>query len=204
MPPARRGIVKGTTHVMNHKREAIAQLRGLGHSGSKISSAVDVPKSTVNRIIREITDRGTVNRVKGSGRPRITTASEDERIVLTVKRDRGVTSKEICKKLVHLQVSDKTIRRRIGELTNLKSCLKIRKPFVRPTNRKRRIRWRIDRLRYAIEQWSSFLWSDVSPLVSRLSQKARRWRAISERSCAFAISGSVKRDDKAMAWVSLR
>ena len=61
-------------------------------------------------------DRGAVNRVKGSGRPRITTASEDERIMLSVKRDRNITSKEICKKLVHLQVSDKTIRRRIGEM----------------------------------------------------------------------------------------
>ena len=150
------------------------QLRGLGHSGQEISSALAIPKSAVNRIIREITDRGAVNRRKGSGRPRITTASEDERIVLTVKRDRGITSKEICKKLVHLQVSDKTIRRRIGELTNLKSCLKIRKPFVRPTNRKRRIRWCMDRLHYAIEQWSSFLLSDESPFVLRLCQKARR------------------------------
>ena len=80
------GIVKGTTHVMNQKREAIAQLRGLGHSGSKISSAVDVPKSTVSRIIREITDRGAVNRVKGSGRPRITTASEDDKIISIAKK----------------------------------------------------------------------------------------------------------------------
>ena len=162
---------------MSHQREAIAQLRGLGHSGSKISSAVDVPKSTVNRIIREITDRGAVNRVKGSGRPRITTASEDERIVLSVKRDRGITSKEICKKLVHLQVSDKTIRRRIGELTNLKSCLKVRKPFVRPTNRKRRIRWCMDRLHYTIEQWSNFLWSDESPFVLRFSLSINAFNA---------------------------
>ena len=194
------GIVKGATQVMNHKREEIVRLRDMGHSGNNISSALSIPKSTVNRIIREVADRGAVNRRKGSGRPRITTASEDERIVLSVKRDRGITSKEICKKLVHLQVSDKTIRRRIGELTNLKSCLKIRKPFVRPTNRKRRIRWCMDRLHYTIDQWSNFLWSDESPFVLRLSQKTRCWRAISERNCTFAISGSVKHDDKIMVW----
>ena len=62
------GIVKGTTHVTEHKREAIVQLRGLGHSGQEISSALAIPKSTVNRIIREVADRGAVNRMKGSGR----------------------------------------------------------------------------------------------------------------------------------------
>ena len=194
------GIVKGTTHVMNHKREAIAQLRGLGHSGSKISSAVDVPKSTVNRMIREITDRGTVNRVKGSGRPRITTASEDERIVLSVKRDRGITSKEISAKLTPVVVSDKTVRRRIEELTDLKSTFKIRKPFIRPTNRRIRVRWCMDRLHYTIEQWSNFLWSDESPFVLRFCQKTRCWRLSSERNCTFAITGSVKHDEKIMVW----
>ena len=68
------GIVKGSTHVMEHKREAIVQPRDMGHSGNKISSVLAIPKSTVNRIIREIADRGAVNRMKGSGRPRTTTA----------------------------------------------------------------------------------------------------------------------------------
>ena len=36
--------------------------------------------------------------------------------------------------------------------------------------------------------------------VLRFSQKTRCWRAISERNCTFAISGSVKHDDKIMAW----
>ena len=40
------GIVKGSTHVMEHKREAIVQLRGMGHSGNKISCALSIPKST--------------------------------------------------------------------------------------------------------------------------------------------------------------
>ena len=79
---------------MEHKREAIAQLRGMGHSGNKTSSALATPKSTVNRIIREIADRGAVNRRRGSGRPRVAAASEDERIALSVKRDRSVASKE--------------------------------------------------------------------------------------------------------------
>ena len=50
------GIVKGSTHVMEHKREAIVQPRDMGHSGNKISSVLAIPKSAVNRIIREITD----------------------------------------------------------------------------------------------------------------------------------------------------
>ena len=48
-------------------QEAIAQLRDAGHSGDEISAALGVPKSTVNRIIREGTDRGAVDKRKGSG-----------------------------------------------------------------------------------------------------------------------------------------
>ena len=54
------GIVKGSRHVTEQKRGAIVQLRDAGHSGSKISALLGVPKSTANRIIRESTDRGTI------------------------------------------------------------------------------------------------------------------------------------------------
>ena len=56
------------------------------------------------------------------------------------------------------------------------------------------------RLHYTIEQWSNFLWSDESPFVLRFCQKTRCWRLSSERNCTFAITGSVKHDEKIMVW----
>ena len=44
------GVVKGSTHVMVHRREAVVQLRDAGYSGNNISAALGIPKSTVNRI----------------------------------------------------------------------------------------------------------------------------------------------------------
>ena len=58
----------------------------------------------------------------------------------------------------------------------------------------------MNRLHYTIEQWSNFLWSDESPFVLRFSQKTRRWRLSSERNCTFAMTGSVKHDEKIMVW----
>ena len=83
--------------------------------------------------------------------------SEDGRIILTVKRDRRDLSKEISDKLLPVEVPDKKVRRRIGRLTDLKFCYKIRKPFIRATNRMRRVRWCMDRLHYTIDQWGNFL-----------------------------------------------
>ena len=54
------GIVKGSRHVTEQKRGAIVQLRDAGHSGSKISALLGVPKSTVNRIIGEVLQSETV------------------------------------------------------------------------------------------------------------------------------------------------
>ena len=79
-----------------------------------------------------------------------------DRIILSIKRDRSSTSTEISARLKPAIVSDNTVRRRIAELTNLKSTYKIRKPFVRATNRVARVRWRMDRLHYTIELRSKF------------------------------------------------
>ena len=127
-------------------------------------------------------------------------AAEDDRVTLSIKRDRSTKSKETSTRLKPTVVSDETARGRITELTDLKSTFKVKKPFVRAANRAARIRRRVDRLHYTIEQWSNFLWSDESPFALRLSQKTRCWRLSSEKNCTFATTGGVKRDDKIMAW----
>ena len=153
---SRRGH-EGLHSYIECRRLAIVQLNDAGHSGNKIASNLVLPRSTVYRVIGEHSKRGTVSRRKGSGRSRSTTMSEDGHIILAVKRDRRDLSKEISDKLLPVEVPDKKVRRRIGRLTDLKFCCKIRKPFIRATNRMRRVRWCMDRLHYTIDQWGNFL-----------------------------------------------
>ena len=194
------GVKKGATQVSEEVKGSVVQLRCAGYSGNKIARALKLPRSTVYRIISVHAITGATERRKGSGRPRTTTMAEDERIILCIKRDRSTTSKEVSARLKPTVVSDKTVRRRIAELTDLKSTFKVKKPFIRAKNRKARVRWCMDRLHYTIEQWSNFLWSDESPFALRFCQKTRCWRRSSERNCTFAITGSVKHDDKIMVW----
>ena len=194
------GVKNGTTHVSDEVKEAVVQLKRAGYSGNKIARALELPRSTAYRIISVHANTGATGRRKGSGRPRSTTAAEDDRMILSIKRDRSTTSTEISARVKPTIVSDKTVRRRVAELTDMKSTFKVKKPFVRATNRVARIRWCMDRLHYTIEQWSNFLWSDESPFVLRFSQKTRCWRLSSEKNCTFAMTGSVKHDEKIMVW----
>ena len=45
------GVKKGTTHVSDEVKEAVAQLKRAGYSGNKIARALELPRSTAYRII---------------------------------------------------------------------------------------------------------------------------------------------------------
>ena len=121
------GVKKGTTQVSDEAKGSVVQLKHAGYSGNKIARALKLPRSTVYRIISVHAITGATERRKGSGRPRTTTMAEDERMI--VKRDRSTTSKEVSARLKPTVVSDKTVRRRIAELTDLKSTFKVKKPL---------------------------------------------------------------------------
>ena len=144
------GVKKGTSHVSDEVKEAVVRLKCAGYSGNKIARALGLPRSTAYRIISVHANTGATGRRKGSGRPRSTTAAEDDRMILSIKRDRSTTSTEVSARLKPNIVSDKTVRRRVAELTDMKSTFKVKKLFVRATNRVARIRWCMDRLHYTI------------------------------------------------------
>ena len=134
MRPKRRpkktgGVKKGATQVSDEVKGSAARLKRAGYSGNKIARALKLPRSTAHRIISVHAITGATERRKGSGRPRTTTMAEDERMILCIKRDRSTTSKEVSARLKPTVVSDKTARRRIAELTDLKSTFKVKKPL---------------------------------------------------------------------------
>ena len=122
------GVQKGTTHVSDEVKEAVVQLKRAGYSGNKIARALELPRSTVYRIISVHANTGATGRRKGSGRPRSTTAAEDDRMILSIKRDRSTTSTEISAWVKPTIVSDKTVRRRVAGLIRV---LKNRKIWLR-------------------------------------------------------------------------
>ena len=86
-----------------------------------IAEQESIPISTVHRIVKSFKEYNTTGRKAGSGRPKKTSSNQDHNIVLAVKRNRSITSKELSKDLGLPNISDRLIRRRIRELSDLKS-----------------------------------------------------------------------------------
>jgi hypothetical protein len=98
-------------------------------------------------------------------------------------------------------ISDKTIRRRITESGEFKSCWKTKAPFISEVNRKKRLAWCRARLGWSVERWKRVLWTDESPFVIRFNRKTRVWRSThNERYAPWCTTASVKHDAKINVW----
>ena len=179
------------------------QLIGM-HSGGLsmrlISKQSGVPFEAVRRTIKNYQNRGSTKRKSGSGRPRKTTHSDDMHMTLQFKRDRETTCTDVARDMWQNFISASTVRRRLHENSDLDSHFKSRKPFFGPRNRRRRIRWCMARLGWTKAQWRRFLFSDESPFVLRFHGKTRVWRNPNERFYPFALTGTVKHDEKINVW----
>jgi transposase len=189
------GNAKGSKQADDTLKASVVASFEAGMSYKEIEEKYDVPERTAQRWMARYRAEKTVERAEGSGRKRKTTSSEDRHIVLTVLRDRDTTSAEVVDGLGDRSLSSRLIRRRIAELTDLKSHWKIKKPFINARNRRRRVRWCMDRLHYTPEQWKRFLFTDESKFTLRFSQKTRVWRTKEELYEPFAMTGTVKHDD---------
>ena len=74
-----------------------------------------VPRSTIEGWVHKIDRIGNSGRVSGSGRPKVTSSTDDQHIILEVKRNRLITTDEILSKMPTVKRSKPTIRRRIKE-----------------------------------------------------------------------------------------
>ena len=101
-----------------------AEIRGMHRAGAttkELAAHFGRSERTMRNIVKTISERGSLDRKEGSGRPRKTTARQDKLIIRQVKKDRECTSIDIQRELGLEHVSDKTIRRRIAECSVLNS-----------------------------------------------------------------------------------
>ena len=171
-----------------------------GYSFRQIASCYDVHHSGVCKVISKYLEKGSVARVVGSGRKRITTDRDDRLIMREVKKDRKINCYQIRKNLGLQNVSVRTIRRRVTETGEFKSYWAARKPFISEKNRKKRVEWASARLNWTIEQWRKVVWSDESPFVLRHGKRFRVWRLHNERYNPMCTKATVKHDKKINVW----
>jgi transposase len=147
-----------------------------GITEAAVAPQCNTSEAAVSRLKRKYYETGSTDRLAGSGRPRKTTARQGRAIVREARIHHEITGGEVKENLSLNDVSERTVRRRIRECSDLKSYWKTKKPFTREKTRKLRVRWAKDHVEWAEEQWGKVLFSDESPFVLRFNKRGRVWR----------------------------
>jgi len=145
-------------------RAVIAALHKEGYSTRQISSKSKVSQTAVVRTLRRKQETGLNTSRHRSGRPRVTSKSEDKFICVQSKRSRLRTAPEIREELNATReklVSVTTIQRRLRD-HGLKGCVAARKLLLRKQNKVKRLQWAKKHKTWSINQWEKVLFTDES------------------------------------------
>jgi len=155
-----------TRELTSFERGEIVGLHKGQHNPSDISRILDIPRTTVNDVIRKWEKEGRTSPAPRSGRPPLLDEHDQRQLVRLVKEDRQQSLAQITENFNNLglkNVSEVTIRRNLYEL-GYHGRAGVRKPLVSEVNRNRRNIWCRGR-RFWREEWHNVIWSDESRFV---------------------------------------
>lgn len=135
----------------------------LGLSREKIANQLDRSYPTIQRWADRYESTGKMDRKFGSGRPRMTTESDDRFLLLQCKRNRKKTAIELSGTIKNeddtQKVSAWTVRRRLSE-AGFPARKPRKKPLLTRKHRRDRLEWAKLHRDWSEEQWNNVLWSD--------------------------------------------
>ncbi|CAO3701967.1 unnamed protein product [Rhizopus stolonifer] len=115
-------------------------------------------------VVKYFKDRRTVNRTKGSGRPRCFDKQTDRVLRKAVVNDREVTLEELQSGLP-IESSTSTISRKLHNL-GYSNCTAAKKPFIEEKHRKARLKFAREHKDWTLDEWRKVIWTDESRLAS--------------------------------------
>ncbi|GFW75242.1 transposable element Tcb2 transposase [Trichonephila clavipes] len=152
-----------------------------GRTVTSVAAEFGINKSVVSRAWKAFQTTGTAVRKVVGGRPRTTTAEDDQYIILQAKRGRRQSASVIAQQLptaTARQVSRFTVARRLQ-----KEGLFARRPerclWLKVDHRRHRLQWCREHKNWTTDQWSRVLFTDESRFSTRsYSQRVLIWREI--------------------------
>lgn len=146
------------------KRAQIEILHKLGKSQREIGKIVNVSQKGVRTTLIRKQQTGSNSDRKRSGRPRKTTKRVDQAIVIKSKRNRFTTAPQIASEInssLVQPISITTVRQRLRE-NGLFGRVAVKKPLLRPVNKRKRLAFARKYKDWTLDQWKSVLWTDES------------------------------------------
>ena len=162
-----------------------------GWTHQQISETLGVPLSTVSQIIRDYHNRGTVERKKGSGRPKKMDERSKRRLLRIVEKNPEATLAELQAQMP-IKCSTWLISKHLHE-SNLNKRVAVVKPYLTEKQRKARYKFAKEHLNWTVDQWKRVIWTDESSFqIGANVIKKKVWRRRSEKYKKSCIKASFK------------
>uniref|UniRef100_A0A914WGH2 Transposase n=1 Tax=Plectus sambesii TaxID=2011161 RepID=A0A914WGH2_9BILA len=150
-----------TPYLSTDIKRRMVDLFNDNETKASIARIFKVCRSTVTRVLKSHSLRGTVAAAPKTGRPRKTTARMDKKIVRLSKKMPFLTASAIRNYLNIMDVSTSTIKSRLRD-SRLHERRPARKPLVSKKNKTRRLKFAKYHESWTPQQWEKILWSDES------------------------------------------
>lgn len=169
--------------VSIEKRQLIVNQCKKGKTSKEIADNLEVPLSTVNRILLLHKRTGDITPKVSPGRKRILTHRGERELLLTMRREPTTRPST----LVHsislpkgTSISDRTVRRTLGRL-GLRAARMKRKPGLTAAQRSARLKWALEYAKKPATFWDSVIFSDESSFHTHEAMRGRFvWRFAKE------------------------
>ena len=146
-------------------RKSIIQLHKSGTSLGAISRQLEVPRSSVQTILRKYRDLGTTKTLPRSGRKSKLTPTDERALVRKVRFNPKTTKKHLCQELEAsgTTVSLSTVQR-VLHRNGLRGCRARKKPLLQKRHIKARLKYARKHKDKDRGFWRGVLWSDETKM----------------------------------------
>lgn len=188
--------------LSSEKRAQVMLLHNMGHSNRQIAAELLISYGGVHRCISRIRDCSVpeYRSRKRSGRPKVTSPTTDNAIIIMAKKSPRSSSAKIQAQLpVEARVSRRTIRRRLFD-SGLKSRRPAKKPLLSLKNIRDRIAFCRKYRNWSADDWENVLFSDESTFTQFYSFSRHVRRPVGKRNDPKYCTSAVKQCAKLMVW----
>ena len=133
---------------MQEKHEAVGMLHSM--TAAAFTRHFGVSRSTISRLQGRLVTTGSVADGRRSGRPRLTTATQDRGVRTTRLRNRLKSGSSTAREWDGNDISRHTVGRRLRE-EGIKCCRPCKKKFISDINGVERLRYATGKVRWTLD-----------------------------------------------------
>ncbi|GFX91205.1 transposable element Tcb2 transposase [Trichonephila clavipes] len=173
-------VIAQRKHLDDFLRGRIIGRLECGRTQLEVSEELGIAQCVISRLCQLFQDYGNVNRCYSTGRPRVTTPTEDRYLAVTAKRSRRSTASDLSRQLFSdagTKVSMQTVYRHLGHI-GLYARRPVRCVPLTATHCRLRLTWSREHALWTPQQCSCGMFSNESRF--NLQSDSRRtliWRA---------------------------